>query len=168
MCEKVSALLNTIGEERQNNAQKQIEGLVTMGLQTIFEQNLSFHIIQRTGLKSAQVEFIIRSTFDDGRTVDTPLLDARGGGLVATVGFLLRLVIILLSKPKNPLLVLDETFAHVSAEYLEGIADFLKEITQKTDVQIIMITHQTELCETADKLYRFSLDKNGHTKVDSA
>lgn len=164
--EQVTALLNSIGEVRQDQAQKQIESLVTMGLQTIFESNLSFHIIQRSGLKSAQVEFIVRSTLPEGRIVDTPLLEARGGGLVAVVGFLLRLVILLLSKPKNKLLVLDEVFAHVSAEYLDKVAEFLKQVTDKTDVQIIMVTHQSELTETADKLYRFSLDKDGYTKVE--
>lgn len=165
--EQVSALLNSIGETRQQQAQAKIENLVTMGLQFIFEPNLSFHIIQKENAKSASVDFLIRTTLPHGRIVDTPVLEARGGGLVAVTGFLLRLVVALLTKPKQDiLLVLDETFSHVSAEYLDKVAEFLKEITEKTSVQIILITHQTELTETADRLYRFSLDDDGFTKVN--
>lgn len=164
--EQVAALLNSIGETRQDQAQKQIESLVTLGLRTIFDPSLSFHIVQRTGLKTAQVAFVVRSTLADGSEVDTEVMDARGGGLAATVGFLLRLVVMLLSKPaKSPFLVLDETFAHVSAEYIDKVAQFLKELTERTDIQIILVTHQQELTETADKVYRFSLNEAGHTVV---
>lgn len=165
--DQVTGLLNSIGETRQETAQTQIESLVTMGLRTIFGAELSFHIIQKANVKSAQVEFVIRSTLAEGRIVDTPVLEARGGGLAAVVGFLLRLVVLLLSAPtQGRLLILDESFAHVSIEYLEKIAEFLKEITEKTSVQIIMVTHQNELTETADIVYRFKLNEAGYTKVE--
>lgn len=165
--DQVTALLNTVGEDRQNQAQTQIETLVTTGLQTIFGSELSFHIVQKENSKSAQVEFVLRSTLAQGRVVETDVLAARGGGVSAVTGFLLRLVVLMLSSPAQPrLLVLDETFSHVSAEYLDKIAEFLKEVTQKTNIQVLMITHQSELCETADRVYRFSADSSGYTKVE--
>lgn len=163
--EKVTSLLNTIGEERQQKAQTTIESLVTMGLQTIFGSELSFHLIQRVSGNKAQIEFIIRTTLSDGSIIDTDVMSSRGGGLSSVVGVLLRLVILLLSKPSNSFLVLDESFSHVSAEYLDRVSDFLKEVTTKTNVQIILITHQTELIENADICYRFSLDSEGRTVV---
>ena len=42
--DKTAMLLNTLGEERQQEAQTMIEGLVTRGLQAIFEPNLSLVI----------------------------------------------------------------------------------------------------------------------------
>jgi ABC-type lipoprotein export system ATPase subunit len=59
---------------------------------------------------------------------------------------------------------LDETFAHVSSEYLEPMGQFLREVVDKTGVQIIMVTHQPELAEYADTVYRFS-NKDGKTQV---
>lgn len=162
--EKVAVLLNSIGENRQEQVQQTIENLVTLGLQTIFGPELSFHLAQKTSASKAQVDFMIRSTYGE-TVIDTPVMEARGGGLAATVGFLLRLVILLLSKPKQPFLVLDESFSMVSEEYLDKVSYFLQEVTVKTGVQIILITHQTELTENADALYRFSLDSVGHTKV---
>ena len=108
--------------------------------------------------RRADVIFIIRSSLPNGKVVDTDVMDARGGGLAATVGFLLRLVVMLLktdSKTDN-FMVLDETFAMVSAEYLEGLREFIRKIVDKTGVQILMVTHQPEFAELADKVYRLS------------
>jgi DNA repair exonuclease SbcCD ATPase subunit len=164
--EKSGIVLNSLGEEKQIRAQSIIEGLVTRGLQQIFDDTLSFHIVQTTKAKSASVEFLVRTTLADGGVVDTPVMDARGGGLAATIGFLLRVVILLLRNgaDKDNILILDETFAHVSAEYLDGLGEFLREIRDKTGIQIILVTHQPEFMEYADKVYRFTT-ANGRTVV---
>lgn len=162
--EKVASLLNTIGEDRQNQIQRTIENLVTLGLRTIFGPELSFHLVQKVSANKVQVDFVIRSAYDD-KIIETPVMEARGGGLSATVGFLLRLVILVLTKPKYPFLVLDETFSHLSEDYLPAMASFLKEITEKMNVQIILVTHQETLAEAADICYRFSLDNSGRTIV---
>lgn len=164
--EKVTGLLNSLGEERQLKAQQVIEELVTRGLQTIFDETLSFHIVQSVRGKTANVEFLVRTTLPSG-VVETPVMDARGGGLAATIGFLLRIVVMLLKGKDTSdqnILVLDETFAHVSAEYLPALGEFLREIVDKTGVQIVMVTHQNEFVDYADKVYRFSTI-DGKTQV---
>jgi DNA repair exonuclease SbcCD ATPase subunit len=163
--ERVTVLLNSLGEERQLKAQQTIEELVTRGMQTIFDDSLSFHIVQSVKGKTANVEFLLRTT--RGETMmETPVLEARGGGLAVTIGFLLRVVVMLLrggTREQN-ILVLDETFSHVSAEYLEPLGNFLREIVEKTEIQIIMVTHQPEFAEYADRVYRFS-NQDGKTQV---
>jgi len=157
LLDRVSILLNSLGEERQLKAQTTIEELVTRGLQTIFDESLSFHIIQTTKAKSAYIDFVVRTQLEDGSAVDTPVMDARGGGLAATIGFLLRLVVMLLrggTQGEN-ILFLDETFAHVSDEYQEPLRDFVREVVDKTGIQILMVTHQPVFTEAADKIYRF-------------
>ena len=157
--DKVTILLNSIGEDRQQKAQQTIEELVTRGLQTIFDETLSFHIVQTTRGKSVTVEFVVRTTLN-GLAIETPVMDARGGGLAATIGFLLRLVVLLLTRGQrqDTLMILDETFAHVSAEYLPAVSAFVREVVDKTGVQIIMVSHQEELTENADALYRFHME----------
>lgn len=167
LLDQSSIVLNSIGEERQLKAQDTIEQLVTRGLQQIFDDSLSFHIVQAVKAKTASVEFVVRTTLQDGGVVDTPVMDARGGGLAATIGFLLRVVILLLKgQGKDNILILDETFAHVSDEYLEGVGEFLRELVDKTGIQIVMVTHQPVFSEYADAVYRFSTD-NGKTKVET-
>lgn len=154
---KVTALLNSIGEERQLAAQQSIEDLVTRGLRMIFDDSLSFHIVQSVKGKAQVVDFTVRTTIGES-VVDTSVMDGRGGGLAAVIGFLLRLVVMLLdhSHRDGSILVLDETFAHVSAEYLEPLGQFLREVVDRTGVQIVMVTHQPEFAEFADNVYNFS------------
>lgn len=163
--DRVTSLLNSLGEERQMKAQATIESLVTRGLQTIFDDTLSFHILQTVRAKQAHVEFIVRTTLSD-TVVDTPIMEARGGGLIATIGFLLRVVVMLLrdGQRNENVLILDETFAHVSDEYVPGVAQFLREIVDKTGIQVVMVTHQDQFTEYADKIYRFRL-VDGRTEV---
>ncbi len=162
---KVAITLASIGEQRQADAQTKIEELVTRGLQTIFQDDLSFHVLQTQRGKTPEVKFVVRSSAGN-KTVETPVMDARGGGLAAVVGFLLRLVVLLLSKDvKEPVLVLDESFSHVSAEYERPLAEFIKELVDKTKVQIILVTHSDAFSEFADRLYKFKL-VNGITKVE--
>lgn len=165
--DRVTLLLNSMGEDRQQKAQSTIEELVTWGLRSIFDETLSFHIVQNTKGRAVQVEFVVRTTLH-GRAIDTPVMDARGGGLAATIGYLLRLVIILLTRKPGqtpPPIVLDETFAHVSAEYLPAVSAFVREIVDKTGVQHIVVTHQEELVEGADAVHRFTM-KDGATRTE--
>lgn len=155
--ERASAVLAAIGEERQSAAQTQIETLVTQGLQTIFGEELSFHLVPSVRAKTPVVDFVIRSTMD-GTLVETDVLDARGGGLAATVGFLLRLVILLLSRDRqDSVMFLDETFAHLSAEFEPRLAEFLRDLVDKTGVQIILVTHSDAFSDLADVRYRLQL-----------
>lgn len=165
--DKSGVVLNSIGEERQLKAQDTIEQLVTRGLQQIFDESLSFHIVQTVKAKAASVEFVVRTTLEGGGVVDTPVMDARGGGLAATIGFLLRVVILLLKRQADGnILILDETFAMVSDEYLEGVGEFLRELVEKTGIQILLVTHQPVFTEYADAVYRFST-VDGRTKVET-
>jgi ABC-type uncharacterized transport system YnjBCD ATPase subunit len=164
--ERVSRLLTTIGEQRQENMQREIEDGVTRGLQVIFGEELSFHIVTSVKNNSAQVDFMIRSVYDvdDGKggvaplVVDTPVMEARGGGMVAVVGFVLRLVLLLKTPGARRVLLLDESFAHVSREYEPRVAEFLSEVSKNAGVQIILITHSDAFSDVADQRYHLALE----------
>lgn len=162
--DKAIAVLNTISEDRQNKSQEQIELLVTRGLQSIFGDNMSFHLIRGSG-KRPEIHFVLRTSYSDGRVVETDVMSANGGGLAAVVGFLLRVVVILLDdRNSDNMLKLDEIFAHLSAVYREPMAMFIKELVYRTDLRVLMVTHHEEFGFIADKLYSFKL-VDGITKV---
>lgn len=162
--ERVGAALSTVGEARQETLQARIETLVTQGLQTIFGDELTFHVIAAIERNTPTISFEVRSRIGD-QVVATDVMDARGGGLAAIVGFLLRLVVLLLSKGKGEtVLVQDETFSFVSAEYRPKLAAFLRQLADKTGVQVLLVTHSDEFAAEADVRYRFQL-VGGATKV---
>jgi DNA repair exonuclease SbcCD ATPase subunit len=103
----------------------------------------------------------------DGEQLDTPVMDARGGGVAAVIGFLLRLVILLLTEPPvRHVMFLDESFAQLSVEYEPALAEFIKELTERTNMQVVLVTHSTAFDDAADKSYRFEL-RDGVTKVEA-
>ena len=154
--EEASALLNSYADERQEEVRKRLEVIVTHGLQTIFGEDITFHVEQKLVAKRTEIEFLLRSPGPDGTVVETSVMDARGGGVAAIVGFLVRVVIVMLKKDARKILFLDETFAHLSAEFEPRLAEFIKELVEKTSVQIVMVTHSLSYSDDADVVYRFS------------
>lgn len=159
--ERVITALTQLGEEEQDAAQRYVEEMVTRGLQAVFSEELSFHLVQSVRAGQANVEFVIR----DGE-LETPVLEARGGGMAAVTGFLLRLAVLLKKPEVARVLWLDESFAHVSAEYRGRVGEFLREICTEAGVQVIMVTHDPEYAELADEVHRFS-QVQGETSVSS-
>jgi ABC-type uncharacterized transport system YnjBCD ATPase subunit len=161
---KVLGVLTSVGEARQESAQRQVEGLVTRALQTIFDENLSFHLVPDVKGNQATVDFMLRSRYGD-LEIDTPVMEARGGGMAAVVGFVLRLVVLLLTPGARRVLFLDESFGMVSAEYEPRLAEFLRQVADKAGVQIVLITHSTAYSDLADTSYELSLGADGATRV---
>ena len=162
--EQVLGVLTSVGEARQESAQRQVEGLVTRALQSIFEEGLSFHLIQEVKANRAEVDFVLRSKYGDTE-IDTPVMEARGGGMAAVVGFVLRLVVLLLTPGARRVLFLDESFGMVSAEYEPRLAEFLRQVADKAGVQIVLITHSKAYDDLADTSYELSLGADGSTQV---
>jgi DNA repair ATPase RecN len=161
---KVAALLTSIGEEAQESARAQFEELATQALQSIFGESLSFRLVPGESGGQATLEPVIRSDYN-GTVTETPVMDARGGGMVVVVGAILRLVMILLTPTARKIIFLDESFAHVSAVYRQPLARFLREIADRADMQVVMITHDPVYAEYADMQVRFALGPGGVTQA---
>jgi DNA repair exonuclease SbcCD ATPase subunit len=160
--EEAIVVLNSYADLRQADLQQAIESLVTRGLQVIFEQDLRFHIRGVQKGKLSAMDFVVSS--QDGE-LETPVMDARGGGVAAVAGFLIRLVLLLLKPESRPVLFLDEAFSHVSTEYEPRLAEFMRELVDRTPAQIVLVTHSSAFEEYADQVYRFHLE-DGVTVVE--
>jgi hypothetical protein len=161
---KVSGLLTSLGEQAQQRAQRQLEELVTRGLQVIFGTELSFHVIQSVKANQAVTEFVIRSQYGE-LTIDTPVMDSRGGGMAAVTGYMIRLVVLLLTPRARRVLFLDETFGFVSREFEVRLAEFLAEVSERAGVQQVLVTHSDAYDDAADVKYRLELGSNGISTV---
>lgn len=152
-------LLQQMADRERDVLQRKVESLVTYGVQAVFGPEYEFRLVQTISRGLVNYEFQLLHL---GHA--TSLKDAHGGGVLAVVGYLLRLVVLLLSG-KRRLLLLDETFAHVSRAHLASVAALLRHVTDSLGVQHIMVTHSPELEESADAVYRVKLDAEGHSQV---
>jgi DNA repair exonuclease SbcCD ATPase subunit len=161
---KVAALLTTIGEERQESARKMFEDLATLALRDIFGEELSFRLLPGESGGQVTLEPVIRSVHD-GEVLETAVLDARGGGMVQVVAFVLRLVMVLLTPGVAKVLFLDETFRFVSESFTDRLGEFLRKVTDRQGMQITMITHDPAFAQYADVRVRLALGPGGVTQV---
>ena len=113
----IEEYLSRFADERQAAIHKQIEATVTEGLQTVFQEDMRLEIRTKVVGSRAEVEFIVVSQTSEGQ-LETGIMDARGGGVAAIVGFLIQAVLVLLTPNMRPIMFLDETFRNVSEEYL--------------------------------------------------
>ena len=157
---KALALLQEISTSAQTKFLSDIEFLVSDGLSAVFESPIKFQI--NSSVKGSQIYLDFTLKNEDG--TETDVADARGGGLVALCGIILRIVMLrLLGDQVRQVLVLDEPLAHLSEYYVAGAGELLQKLSDKLDIQIIMITHQPEFIEFADTVYELKKTADGVT-----
>lgn len=85
-------------------------------------------------------------------------IDAVGGGVADIVGFALRISFWAL-RPTRNLFILDEPFKFLSAEYHEKASKLMKMLSEKMNIQFIMVSHLTEMISYADRVFRIDQGK---------
>lgn len=142
-------ILQRVAQKVQENACLQVASIVSHCLEAVFDNPYQFQIRLERKRGKTEADF---SLIRDG--VEVGLLDAAGGGVVDVVAFALRLACLVLSRPApRRLLVVDEPFKHVSEEYRGRVREMLETISQRLQVQIIMVTHSDQLrCGTVLKI----------------
>lgn len=162
-CAKVFAVLI---ESKKEEVKKKMESLVTRGLQTIFERDdYRFSInmeIKRNVMTAAPMVY---SKFQ-GEDFGVDPMDGRGGGLCDVISFLLQVIVLMAFSNKfEKILICDESFKHVSRQFLPNVAEFLTYLHEKTGIQMILVTHQPELADVADKHFEVRLNSDCETLI---
>ncbi len=139
--EQAQAIVQAVAKRVQEQVHARISSVVSRALETVFDEPYEFRIVfeQKRGKTEAALVFV-----RNGLEVDP--MTASGGGVVDVAAFALRLACLLLHRPSvQRLLVLDEPFKFVSAEYRPRLRVLLERLSKDMDVQIIMVTHIPEL-----------------------
>lgn len=112
-----------------------LEQLATQALKTIFLDK-EYEFVIKTGDRGGEktVEFFLK---DVGELI--PIKET-GGGVQVIISFVFRVYYIIKTKMRR-LLVFDESFAMLSAQYQESLLDFMKLLVGKFGFNILWITH---------------------------
>ena len=132
-----------VAEQVQQRAHKQIAGVVSRCLETVFfDEDYGFHI--RFDKKRGRTEAVLILT-KNGHEIENPL-DYDSGAVCEMAGFALRLSCLILAKPSlRKLIIMDEPFKSMSAEYWENTRLLLEGLSRDFGIQIIMVTHNPKL-----------------------
>lgn len=151
--EQVQVLFTKVSEYAREQLKTRIEETVTAALTAVFGEGYTFRINMRQLGNQPAAEWQVVSQYGDEEVAASPE-DARGGGITDVVSLALRLAMleILRPRPEGPVLF-DEPAKMVSAEYAGNLAYFLKQYAEKTGRQVMLVTHNPQLAEAADKSY---------------
>jgi DNA repair ATPase RecN len=150
-------------ETAREQAKQSVERVVTWALQAVFGPEISFVVLLEERRDQPEADFRVVSTYGGTTPVRTEPMEARGGGIVDVISLALRSVLLERTRMGGPL-VLDEPGKHVSEEYSRALGEFIRAISEDTGRQVILVTHNSELAETAEVAYRVEL-KNGESYV---
>lgn len=146
--QKSSEVFKTWLEDLLENNVNSIAELVTSGLQSvIYDQNLMFKINQELKYNRLSMRFSIEN---DG--IEGDPLNSFGGGAIAFISFILRLAIMTRMK-MGSLLLLDESLASLANHYVPMAAEFMRKLSEKTGINILMVTHNDEFVNYAHTAY---------------
>jgi DNA repair exonuclease SbcCD ATPase subunit len=157
LLEKVRALLQQSSAHARMQAKQQLETLVTNALRYVFGPMFRFEVELSEKGGNPTAEFHVVTEWD-GQIIKNKPQDSRGGGIVDVVSLALRIALMETVKPRpqGPL-ILDEPGKHVSEDYIVPMVEFLRSVGETFGRQIIMVTHNVHLAESADTAYHVRL-----------
>ncbi len=80
---------------------------------------------------------------------------------MSTVESILLRVVVLSRRGLRPLLILDESLAAVAEQYVPQVGSFLKLLAERMSIDILVVTHNPVLVESANVAYRIQPLKEG-------
>ena len=162
LLEDAQIFLQKIAQETQEHLRFQIEDIVNLALETCFPGEYIFQIkfeISR-GKTEAELVFLDQKT---KRQIDP--MNASGGGVVDLTTFALRIACYALERGTDNVIVLDEPFRFLSRDLQQRAGEFLKTLSERMNLQIIMVSHICEIIDVADKVFEVKKNENGISRV---
>lgn len=154
------AVLDVLKEKKERASKGVVEDLVSYGLNAIFGEDQPFRITLETKQKSVYAYLGLGEEKQD-------LIRSKGGGYIDLISVLTVLTLLLKEKPGlQRFIVLDESFSEIGREHLDKVGEFLRFLVTKLDLTILLVTHQVELLEFADKVYRVDKKPGQYTTFE--
>jgi len=151
--EQAREIVREVGLATQKQLQYHISDITSLALEAVFPDPYALvaEFVERRNKTECDLYFQRDADFVDP-------LSASGGGAVDVAAFALRVASWAMQNPKsNNVLLLDEPFRYLSVNLLSKASAMLQQISQKLDLQIIMVTHSPELVEMANAVFEVSL-----------
>lgn len=139
--QEAQEILQLLAQAVQQKAHQKISEVVSSCLSSVFDDPYEFKIVfeRKRGKTEANLRFLRRG-------LDVDPLTASGGGMIDVAAFALRVACLVLHRPRLArLVVLDEPFKFVSAQYRDNVRSMLEGLAKDMGMQIVMVTHIEEL-----------------------
>lgn len=150
----VSTLLRSLIDQEVQEGVQAVESLQSEGLQAVFD-DMDLGVRAEVGVKRnmVSVELLTLQKQPDGTVTEGASMDAYGGSVTSVQSVLLRIIVVL-RRGMRPFLMLDESLAAVAESYVPAVGEFLATLCERLDMDILAVTHNAALIESAHRAYR--------------
>jgi len=153
--EKAQAIIQKVAKDTQEQLEYHISDIVTLALDTIFDDPYRFKIEFVLKRNKTECELVFERR---GKKIKP--LDASGGGVVDVASFALRIALWTLQAPKSRnTIILDEPLKFLSKDLLPRACNLLQELHKRLSIQFVIVTHLDELKDCADKIFEIRIKK---------
>lgn len=146
--EKAREIVKIVSLKTQQNLQFHISDIASLALDSIFPEpyKLVLDFVERRNKTECDILFE-----RNGERMKP--IDSSGVGAIDIASFALRIASWSMSRPKpRAVIILDEPFKHLSAEYHDAASEMIKSISDKLGIQFIIVTHNRTFAGYADKV----------------
>ena len=149
---EATQILRDLYEQTQERFHGQIMQIVSYCLKEVFgDDAYQFKIVFEQKRNQVESRFVFCR---NGEEFENPLLIS-GGGPIDVAVFALRLAVVYLTRNTlRGIIILDEPFRYLSAEFRPKVAVLLDKLSAEFDFQFIIVTHIPELA--IGKVYQFA------------
>ncbi len=158
--EEARKIVAIVAKATQVQFKEYVENLVTLALQAVFPEKDYKFIIKFDLKNNKSVAHLLVQQGGDDEPFEPK--EENAGSMINVIGFSLRIVLWSLQTPRSrATIILDEPFP-ATGKLAPIVGEFLKEISHhpRLRLQIIMITHEDELAEVADRAWRVEREGN--------
>lgn len=157
-------ILTEVNQLTQLKFKSKVESLITMAIQNVFNRPFQFCLEFERKRNKMECRPVIKEMVK-GQLREFDPEEDMGGGIIDIISFAFRIVLWSLENPSSRnLILLDEPMKNMGKLITLG-GQILKEISHKLNFQVIIVTHEDELIDIADRAYLVSHDGNKSTVV---
>lgn len=157
ICAKAIEFIEQVATEERRVVKEKVEELITSCLHEVFDDTYSVEFEYGIKRSKTSVEVYFVRKCEDGLMVRRQI-DGIGGGVADAISLPLKLIVLLNDTALDRVFVIDEPGKHLSVNHVPKFAQFLKTISKKLNVQIIMSSHHTCMDQFADTINEVSLE----------
>ncbi|RLC88843.1 MAG: hypothetical protein DRJ03_00980 [Chloroflexi bacterium] len=152
---KTRELFLRVAQLTQSVFKQSVENPQTMAIQSVFNRPFQFELQFDQARNNATCTPVVR----EGDVIFYPK-DDMGGGIIDLVSITLRFILWSLSHPRTrKIFILDEPLKFIGkGALLQRAGAMLQELSRRMGFQLIIVTHEDELAEIADKAYHIEHD----------
>lgn len=157
--DEVLAYTQQIAKQTQEQVKFQLEDIVNLALNAVYASKYTFSVLIEAKRGGTEARLVLFN--ESGDELDP--MTSTGGGVCDILSFALRIALLIISKNER-VLIMDEPFKFISKDVKASAVEIIKRISTDLGVQIICITHDDELIECSDRIFKVS-QKEGVSNV---